>query len=70
MYTVFEEDNQKGKMYDLEKGKFETLEEAKAYAEGISKYTKEDIFIADSEEYESGNYNYIMEFKSNERYIY
>lgn len=59
MYTVFEEDNQKPKMYDLTLGKFNTLKEAEEFAQYRFNAGTEDIFIADSDEYEEGNYNYI-----------
>lgn len=60
-YIVFEEDSQKPKMYDLCQGVFSNLEVAKEYAESI--HTNEDLFVANYNDYMSGNYNYLYEVR-------
>lgn len=61
LFAVFEEDSDKPKMYDLTKGIFDDFETAKEYAEAI--HDKEDIFVANYNDYVNGNYNYLHEVR-------
>lgn len=67
-YILFEEPiNKKGyeKTYDLDIGVYDTLEEVEKYAEFYFDRTKEDLFVADYENYINGNYDYIRKYVHN-----
>lgn len=59
LYILFEEDPEGTKNYDLSRGIFEGLENAKAALKSEKAYNKEPVFIAKYNDYMEGNYNYI-----------